>query len=37
MEHTIKAPAGGTVLSVLCAQGDSISAEQPLVEFEANE
>jgi acetyl/propionyl-CoA carboxylase alpha subunit len=34
MEHSIKAPAAGTVRAVLCAPGDQVGRGQALVDFE---
>jgi 3-methylcrotonyl-CoA carboxylase alpha subunit len=35
MEHTISAPAAGTVLAVECAVGDQVREGVELVDFEA--
>jgi acetyl/propionyl-CoA carboxylase alpha subunit len=37
MEHSIKAPAAGTVRAVLCAAGDQVDRGQPLVDFDATD
>ncbi|MFO7788753.1 MAG: biotin/lipoyl-containing protein, partial [Halospina sp.] len=34
MEHTITAPADGTVMELYCSEGDSLSSGQTLLAFE---
>ncbi|HET6724687.1 MAG TPA: acetyl/propionyl/methylcrotonyl-CoA carboxylase subunit alpha [Gammaproteobacteria bacterium] len=35
MEYTLKAAAGGSIAKLLCAEGDMVEAEAPLVEIDA--
>ncbi len=37
MEYTVKAGVAGTIGKLLCAEGDMVDAEAPLVEIEADD